>query len=104
MMPYFSRARFSRALIRSALALATLNATTATQAETGPGWETLLRMQLEETQKCVMSGTVFVRELPVNGGVAYSGRAICLDGRLFDFSQSKPHLKFEITTCDPTYC
>lgn len=74
------------------------------RAEDDPSWETLLRLQLEETKKCVMSGTVFVRELPTDGGVAYSGRAICLDGRMFDFSQSKPHLKFEITSCDPTYC
>lgn len=51
-----------------------------------------------------MSGTVFVRELPVGDAIAYSGRAICLDGRQFDFSQSKPHLKFEIRSCDPTYC
>lgn len=88
----------------SALALVALTSTTATGAEADPSWETLLRMQLEETQKCVMSGTVFVRELPVEKGIAYSGRAICFDGRLFDFSQSKPHLKFEIRSCDPTYC
>lgn len=100
--PLGARTRSAASIL--AVAIITLAAAVHARAETDTSWETLLRLQLEETQKCVMSGTVFVRELPVGDGIAYSGRAICLDGRMFDFSQSKPHLKFEITSCDPTYC
>lgn len=97
-------ARSTSAASIVAVAIIALSAAIDARAETDASWQTLLRLQLQDTQKCVMSGTVFVRELPIGNGIAYSGRAICLDGRMFDFSQSKPHLKFEITSCDPTYC
>jgi hypothetical protein len=67
-------------------------------------WEQLLRLQLEDSYKCVLSGTLYVRELPVDGATAYSGRAKCFDGREFDFSQDKPHMKFQIRACEPTVC
>lgn len=67
-------------------------------------WEVLLRQQLEEKEKCVMSGTLYVRKTPAKEGTIYSGRAKCFDGRLFDFSQDKPHMKFEIRACEPTVC
>ena len=68
------------------------------------GWEHLLGMQLEDEQKCILAGTLYVREMPVGNAVVLSGRARCFDGRLFDFSQSKPHLKFEIRACEPVVC
>lgn len=67
-------------------------------------WEQLLKLQLEDEKKCVLAGTVFVREMPGPEGVTISGRAKCFDGREFDFSQSKPHMKFEIRACEPTVC
>jgi hypothetical protein len=91
-----------RGIAAATLATAIFVPTLSAQEE--PAWEKLLRLQLEDTHKCVMSGTLFVRELPVDDGVVYSGRAKCFDGRDFDFSQSKPHLKFEIKSCDPTVC
>ncbi len=33
-----------------------------------------------------------------------SGKARCYDGREFDFSQKKSHLKFDIKVCEPTVC
>jgi len=69
-----------------------------------PTWEKLLTLQLEDEKKCVLSGTVFVREMPGAEGVTISGRAKCYDGREFDFSQQKPHMKFDIRACDPTVC
>ncbi len=69
-----------------------------------PTWEKLLTLQLEDEKKCVLSGTIFVREMPGAEGVTYSGRAKCYDGREFDFSQQKPHMKFDIKACDPTVC
>ncbi|MGB4866430.1 MAG: hypothetical protein WBP38_11110 [Hyphomicrobium sp.] len=79
-------------------------ATAASAQDDSPAWEKLLRIQLEDSHKCVLSGTLFVREMPVTDGIAYSGRAKCFDGREYDFSQSKPHMKFEIKSCDPTFC
>lgn len=67
-------------------------------------WEQLLGMQLQDEKKCVLSGTIFVREMPGPEGVVMSGRAKCFDGREFDFSQAKPHMKFEIRACEPTVC
>lgn len=67
-------------------------------------WEKLLRIQLEEGHKCTLSGVVFVRELPSAEGIIYSGKAKCFDGREFDFSQNKPHMKFDIKACEPTVC
>jgi hypothetical protein len=66
--------------------------------------EQLLSAQLEDEQRCVLAGTLFVREMPVRDGITLSGRARCFDGRQFDFSQSKPHLKFEIRACEPVAC
>ncbi len=67
-------------------------------------WEQLLKLQLEDEKKCVLAGTVFVREMPGPEGVTISGRAKCFDGREFDFSQAKPHMKFDIRACEPTVC
>ena len=69
-----------------------------------PVWERLLDSQLQDEKKCVLAGTLFVREMPTGAGVILSGRARCFDGREFDFSQSKPHMKFELRACDPMVC
>ncbi|NOT70373.1 MAG: hypothetical protein HOP09_03530 [Hyphomicrobium sp.] len=83
---------------------ATLGIAVSAPLRADEAWEKLLRIQLEETHKCILSGTVFVREMPSGEGITYSGRAKCFDGRDFDFSQSKPHMKFDIKSCDPTVC
>ena len=88
----------------SATALLIAPFATTVNAQEEPAWQKLLRLELENSFKCIMSGTLYVRELPVEGGIVYSGRAKCFDGRDFDFSQSKPHMKFEIRSCDPTVC
>lgn len=67
-------------------------------------WEQLLRLQLEDKEKCVLSGTLYVRKMETAGGTVYSGRAKCFDGRLFDFSQDKPHKSFDIRACEPMVC
>lgn len=67
-------------------------------------WEQLLKIQLEDEKHCVLAGTVFVREMPGPEGITISGRVKCFDGRAFDFSQQKPHQKFDIRDCEPTVC
>lgn len=91
-------------LLASMLAAAFAGSMGLAHAEGDEPWEQLLEMQLKEGKKCTLSGVLYVRKLPVDGGIAYSGRAKCFDGRLFDFSQEKPHMKFDIRACEPTVC
>jgi hypothetical protein len=86
------------------LALTASSFAASTRSAGAEVWEQLLGAQLEDEQRCVLAGTLFVRELPLGDSVVLSGRARCFDGREFDFSQSKPHMKFEIRACDPIYC
>lgn len=67
-------------------------------------WALSLAAQLQAEKRCDLQVTYFVRELPVEGGTAYSGRLRCIDGREFDFSQAKPHLKFDLKACEPAAC
>jgi hypothetical protein len=67
-------------------------------------WEKLLSIQLKNEMKCILAETMFVREMPLADGIVLSGRARCFDGREFDFSQSKPHMRFDLKTCDPVVC
>jgi hypothetical protein len=90
--------------VLTAMAVAASGLSLAAAETAPPPWQTLLEMQLQAEVKCVMSGTVFVREEPHGSEVAISGRALCIDGRMFDFSQSKPHLKFDIRACEPVAC
>jgi hypothetical protein len=67
-------------------------------------WEQILAQQLDLEQKCAMTETYNVQEIPLGDEQTLSGKARCLDGREFDFSQPKSHMKFEIRACDPTIC
>jgi hypothetical protein len=67
-------------------------------------WEQVLAQQLDLEQKCVLTGTYDVQEFPLGDAMVRSGKARCYDGREFDFSQKKNHMKFEIKACDPTVC
>lgn len=70
----------------------------------GEPWALSLTAQLAAEKRCDVQVTYFVRELPVEGGIVYSGRVRCIDGREFDFSQPKPHLKFDLKACEPAAC
>ena len=67
-------------------------------------WEQVLSQQLASEQMCDMSGTYNVKDFPLGDDVVMMGKARCLDGREFDFSQQKNHMKFEIRQCEPTVC
>jgi hypothetical protein len=67
-------------------------------------WEQVLSQQLDLEQKCVLTGTYNVQEWPLGNEMVLSGKARCYDGREFDFSQKKNHLKFELRVCEPTVC
>ena len=96
--------RSRAAAISIALAALSSSLVQAQQLAAAEVWEQLLDSQLQDEKKCVLAGTLFVREMPSPDGVILSGRAHCLDGRLFDFSQSKPHMEFEIRARHPVAC
>lgn len=91
-------------VVSIALSAAAIGPVWVKPAATTEIWEQLLSTQLQDEEKCVLAGTLFVRETPAGEGVTLSGRARCFDGREFDFSQSKPHMKFEIRACEPAVC
>ena len=72
--------------------------------ESSQPWALSLQAQLAAEKRCDVQVTYFVREMPSAEGILYSGRVRCIDGREFDFSQSKPHLKFELKACEPAAC
>jgi hypothetical protein len=67
-------------------------------------WKWLLESQLRSEVRCDLAGTLYVREMPGSEGITRSGRAKCVDGRLYDFSQDKPHSRFTFKICDPVAC
>lgn len=95
---------FAMALAASVACGWNIQGATPSLAEADTAWEKLLRIQLDENHKCSLSGVIFVREMPSGNAILYSGRAKCFDGREFDFSQSKPHMKFDIKACEPAVC
>lgn len=67
-------------------------------------WMPALRHVLVHEQKCDLGEVLWSREVPVGKTTAFEGRARCLDGREFDFTQRRPHMKFDVRLCQPTVC
>jgi len=67
-------------------------------------WELVLSQQLDLEQKCILTTTYNVQEWRLGDEMVLSGKARCYDGREFDFSQKKNHLKFDIKACEPAVC
>lgn len=73
-------------------------------AEEMQPWEHVLAQQLDLEQKCILQNTYNVQEFQLGNDMVLSGKAHCYDGREFDFSQKKNHMKFDLKACDPTVC
>ena len=86
------------------LAVTLLGMATTTSGHADDSWQAVLRLQLEADQRCQLDHMISVRELPVAQLGALEGRLRCKDGREFDFSRVKPHLKFELRLCAPAVC
>ena len=86
----------------AAVALAAL--ATAYEAGALEPWEQVLSQQLDLEQKCILTNTYNVQEWPLGNEMVLSGKARCYDGREFDFSQKKNHMKFDIKACEPAVC
>jgi hypothetical protein len=78
--------------------------TAATSAAALEPWEQVLAQQLDLEQKCIMTRTYNVQQWQLGDKMVLSGKARCYDGREFEFSQKKSHLKFDIRACEPTIC
>jgi hypothetical protein len=98
--------RRQRPAVRSALLALVAGAlgATALGAAAAEPWEQVLSQQLDLEQKCIMTATYNVQEWPLGDATVLSGKARCYDGREFDFSQKKNHLKFDIKACEPAVC
>ena len=68
------------------------------------GWLPVLKQVLAAERKCDLGELLWARDVPVGGSVALEGRVRCLDGREFDFSRPRPHMRFEVRLCLPTVC
>jgi hypothetical protein len=42
--------------------------------------------------------------MQVGDEIAISGKISCVDGRQYDYSRQRPHLKFEFRLCEPSVC
>lgn len=73
-------------------------------AQEGEPWALLLAAQLRDEKRCDVQVTYYVRQMPTPEGTLYSGRVRCIDGREFDFSQPKAHLKYDLRACEPATC
>jgi hypothetical protein len=96
--------RARRNVVCSLVAAALGMSGAVTSAAAKEPWEQVLSQQLDLEQKCVLTGTYNVQEWPLGSEMVLSGKARCYDGREFDFSQRKNHLKFDIKACEPAVC
>lgn len=97
----FQRSAWSRTVFVAVVLVA--SGIAGALAATEP-WEQVLSQQLAAEQMCDMSGTYNVQEFPLGDDIVKIGKARCYDGREFDFSQKKTHMKFDIKPCEPTVC
>ncbi len=73
-------------------------------ADSDTSWQTVLQQMLVSEKKCQFRELLWVREVPLAGYTGLEGRVRCVDGREFDFTRPRPHMKFEIQLCQPTVC
>lgn len=91
-------------IARGVVAVVTMVANASVSCAAMQPWEQVLSQQLDLEQKCIMTGTYDVQEWQLGEEKVLSGKARCYDGREFDFSQKKNHMKFELRPCAPTVC
>lgn len=67
-------------------------------------WHIVLNQQLLAEKDCKVNFLTNIREFKLAGENVLEARAHCVDGRSFDASRKKKHLKFELKMCQPTIC
>jgi hypothetical protein len=90
--------------MRSLLVIAALLPLLARPAVAMEPWERVLRDQLRRELGCRVIAIDHVRQLELAGVTVIDGHADCEDGRAYDFSRPKPHMRFELRVCQPAVC
>lgn len=67
-------------------------------------WRSILRQSLASERNCTLTEILYFRELQIGDGLALEGRIRCVDGREFEFSRPRPHVKFSFALCQPAVC
>ena len=67
-------------------------------------WEMLLREQLQRELGCRVIRIAEARQFELAGEQVIDGHADCEDGRAYDFTRPKLHMKFELRPCSMTVC
>jgi hypothetical protein len=85
-----------------AAAVCVLLSGAAAQAE--GEWQFLLQFQLALDERCQIEYVTNLHEAEVGGVATVSGRAVCTDGRAFDFARLHPLEAFDIKICEIESC
>lgn len=94
----------NRVVAAGAAALMLLSSAPGQAAEDEESWVPALRHVLTAEKKCDLGSILWTREVPVGSTVTLEGRIRCLDGREFDFTRPRPHMKFDVRLCQPAVC
>jgi hypothetical protein len=74
------------------------------RAEDQVEWQFQLQYQIAVDEQCQIEYMTNVRETEVGGVDTVSGRAVCSDGRAFDFARLDPASPFDIKSCEVQAC
>ncbi|PPD27247.1 MAG: hypothetical protein CTY20_13100 [Hyphomicrobium sp.] len=67
-------------------------------------WTPILRQSLVSEKNCALTEILYFRELKLGDDLALEGRVRCVDGREFEFTRPRPHVKFSFALCQPAVC
>ena len=67
-------------------------------------WQIALRQQLKAEQGCDLAFIVNQKEFKLGDSVKLEDGLRCADGREYDFTRDRPHQKFTVKLCQPSYC
>ncbi|CAN0507395.1 unnamed protein product [Discosporangium mesarthrocarpum] len=67
-------------------------------------WKVLLEQQLLVDEKCELNYLTDLSTSENTAGLEVKARAHCQDSRSFDVHKQPAAIKFEISSCKPTYC
>lgn len=67
-------------------------------------WTPILRQSLATEKNCSLTEILYFRELKLGDDLALEGRLRCVDGREFEFTRPRPHVKFSFALCQPAVC
>ena len=67
-------------------------------------WELILTEQMTHELGCKVIDVSNVRQFMLGESLVIDGHADCEDGRAYDFTRPKNHMRFELRLCQPVVC